>query len=32
MVQPPGFVSQFHPINVCKLRQALYGLKQAPRA
>ncbi|GJW44501.1 retrovirus-related pol polyprotein from transposon TNT 1-94 [Tanacetum coccineum] len=30
--QPEGYVDQYHPNNVYKLKKALYGLKQAPRA
>ncbi|GKD72934.1 retrovirus-related pol polyprotein from transposon TNT 1-94, partial [Tanacetum coccineum] len=30
--QPGGFVDQYNPNHVYKLKKALYGLKQAPRA
>nr|GEX96075.1 retrovirus-related Pol polyprotein from transposon TNT 1-94 [Tanacetum cinerariifolium] len=30
--QPDGFVDQYHPDKVYRLKKALYGLKQAPRA
>ncbi|GKA06859.1 integrase, catalytic region, zinc finger, CCHC-type containing protein [Tanacetum coccineum] len=30
--QPEGFVDQYNPSHVYKLKKALYGLKQAPRA
>ncbi|GJS54728.1 retrovirus-related pol polyprotein from transposon TNT 1-94 [Tanacetum coccineum] len=30
--QPDGFVDQYNPNHVYKLKKALYGLKQAPRA
>nr|GEW92079.1 Gag-Pol polyprotein [Tanacetum cinerariifolium] len=30
--QPDGFVDQYNPIHVYKLKKALYGLKQAPHA
>ncbi|GJZ39375.1 retrovirus-related pol polyprotein from transposon TNT 1-94 [Tanacetum coccineum] len=30
--QPAGFVDQYHPKHVLRLKKALYGLKQAPRA
>ncbi|GJT90568.1 retrovirus-related pol polyprotein from transposon TNT 1-94 [Tanacetum coccineum] len=30
--QPDGFVDQYHPDQVYRLKKALYGLKQAPRA
>ncbi|GJU51801.1 copia protein [Tanacetum coccineum] len=30
--QPEGFVDQYNPSQVYKLKKALYGLKQAPRA
>ncbi|RVW58637.1 Retrovirus-related Pol polyprotein from transposon RE1 [Vitis vinifera] len=32
MAQPPRYVDQNNPNNVCRLQKALYGLKQAPRA
>ncbi|GJZ20321.1 retrovirus-related pol polyprotein from transposon TNT 1-94 [Tanacetum coccineum] len=30
--QPNGFVDQYHPDQVYRLKKALYGLKQSPRA
>nr|GEX98668.1 copia protein [Tanacetum cinerariifolium] len=30
--QPDGFVDQYHPDKVYRLKKALYGIKQAPRA
>nr|GEZ02571.1 retrovirus-related Pol polyprotein from transposon TNT 1-94 [Tanacetum cinerariifolium] len=30
--QPEGFVDQYNPSHVYKLKKALYGLRQAPRA
>nr|GFA24592.1 retrovirus-related Pol polyprotein from transposon TNT 1-94 [Tanacetum cinerariifolium] len=30
--QPDGFVDQYHPEKVYRLKKTLYGLKQAPRA
>ncbi|GKD40769.1 retrovirus-related pol polyprotein from transposon TNT 1-94 [Tanacetum coccineum] len=30
--QPEGYVDQYHPNHVFRLKKALYGLKQAPRA
>nr|GEZ22345.1 hypothetical protein [Tanacetum cinerariifolium] len=30
--QPDGFVDQYHPDKVYRLKKAIYGLKQAPRA
>lgn len=32
MQQPPGFIHQNFPDQVCLIRKAIYGLKQAPRA
>ena len=32
MEQPPGFVAEHRPNDVCLLKKSLYGLKQAPRA
>nr|GEZ64060.1 copia protein [Tanacetum cinerariifolium] len=29
--QPEGFIDDYHPSHVYKLKKALYGLKQAPR-
>jgi hypothetical protein len=32
MKQPPGFIDNTRPDQVCKLHKAIYGLKRAPRA
>ncbi|KAJ9553092.1 hypothetical protein OSB04_017137 [Centaurea solstitialis] len=32
MEAPPGFIGNFKPGEVCRLKKTLYGLKQSPRA